>query len=128
MCLALLNEQSNQINMTKKKENLEVLNGFIIVRPLEIKPKKDLGLIDKEGKKAASMDNYNEHPIQAEVVLACKYYLNNGIEYASNIKEGDILLLRDMSREMQNPSPPVVIANGEQLIYIRYSDIIAVKR
>ncbi len=112
----------------KKKEDLEILNGLIIVDPLEVKPVRDSGLKDKDGKPLASIDNYDEHPVQAKVIRACKYYQNNGIEFPSPVKEGDILILRDMSREMTSPNPPVVIVDGTQYIYIRHSDIIGIRK
>lgn len=108
-------------------EKVKAINGFVVVDILKIVPSKEgISLINPNTmQETASHARYIEHPWQGLVIKCSPTYFNGGIEYNSDIQEGDVVYLPGTIIEDRKP---YMIRNGKAYPIIRYSDVFAYYR
>jgi len=104
-----------------KKEQLQVMDGFLVIDLIDTKPiQEGIKLINPNtGKETASYSSYEDHPFRALIVKVCAYYTNNGIQYESQLNEGDIVLLPGWPIK-----PELCIIENNTYSMIRHSEVL----
>jgi len=97
-------------------------NGFILVKPIFAEPKSGNALVNPYTETyIGSAGSYTEHPFRALVIYSPEFWYNGGVQYKSDIKDGDIVFLPG---EVAS-NTGFIILEGVEYPAIRYQQVYA---